>query len=884
MKKRLLSLALVLTMMCSLFTAMSVSAASMFSDINGHWAQATIEELASKGIINGKGAGLYDPEGKVTRAEFAKLLVCTVEDSFSSEYGSLLDVPEDAWFNPYVYEALKQGVFYVNELNGGYFLPNEAADRETVAVWAVRLLGVEGDSSSTPFVDNSNIDNKVAVATAYSEGIITGDAGTNKFRPDDSLTRAEAATIIKRVISKYQEKNTLRPSKNTVDYNDEVAKFESNTNINVLISEDDENGIYVFDKIDDKIKNLKVGDLFIIEPCETIPEGIAIKVKEIEISGSKATIWQGDIALEEIVDEIDISAETVIDFENITELALADGVTAVDENGKTFAMVKSEMKNHVYLADNSDKHASSHIGSSKTSVSKSISFKISENQKVTGTISVSNPVLTTDVDYHALSGLKKLEVKVTETAGANIKYQCEGSIGAKASSFTVGNNNGFTDLINTFETNKNRDETQKYQQKLAEMDIPVGTTGLIATIGMFAEIEASGEITVSFNTSVKTTFGFSYKDGKVSKISEKTVERELSADAEGKIKAGVGVEAELSFLKVISVSCGADAGLGAKASTKIINKGTSTQYDRVENTTSTTETTGKLSITHNSSGVDEMEIHPCPICFDGDIYFYMDLEAKAEIGVGKWKITPVKISTSIFDEKNAKLADFYISIGYKNPVEFDFGECPHVIKKPSVYEQPKNVSVEEGQTVRLYTIGRNSAFKDDEIIKWESDSTFDTGLGYQWYKDGSPIDIDARREILIQDAKETDSGEYFCRIYLESYNQMYIDTKKVKVEVKKVGEEIIEEKEEERAEIAVVTKTGSVSENKNSSFTFTPPTTGTYHFKNTQGSVVVMNIDGEYKSNEGYYELTGGYTYTVNVEWGYEDTNYAIQIKGPITY
>lgn len=201
MRKNILSLSLVLTLVCSLF-AVNVSAASIFSDVDGHWAQATIDELAGKGIINGKGGGIYDPEGSVTRAEFMKLLIATENAEPNAALGELSDVTDDAWYNPYVYAGLDKKVFSLVELEGGCFMPEASADRETVALWAVRLLELESETTVTTFADDEYISNKNAVAAAYENGIITGDEGTNTFRPKDNLTRAEAAVIIKRVMDK----------------------------------------------------------------------------------------------------------------------------------------------------------------------------------------------------------------------------------------------------------------------------------------------------------------------------------------------------------------------------------------------------------------------------------------------------------------------------------------------------------------------------------------------------------------------------------------------------------------------------------------------------------------------------------------------------------
>lgn len=51
-----------------------------FKDINKYtWAKESIEILASKGIINGVEENMYAPEKNVTRGDFVKLLVETLD-------------------------------------------------------------------------------------------------------------------------------------------------------------------------------------------------------------------------------------------------------------------------------------------------------------------------------------------------------------------------------------------------------------------------------------------------------------------------------------------------------------------------------------------------------------------------------------------------------------------------------------------------------------------------------------------------------------------------------------------------------------------------------------------------------------------------------------
>lgn len=934
MKKRLLSLTLVLIMICSLFAAIPVSAASMFSDINGHWAQETIEELAGKGIINGKGEGLYDPEGNVTRAEFSKLLTCIAGNNFESVDGELIDVPKDAWFNPYVYEALKQCIFYINELNGGYFLPDSSADRETVAVWAVRLLGVEGDSDTTPFADNTSIDNKIAVATAYNQGIISGDAGTGKFRPDDPLTRAEAATIIKRVMNRYQEINGVRVAKNEVDFNDTISQFEATEDMNVLVSADEEKGTFVFKKINDDIKNLKVGDLFLIKPCDAIPTGVAIKVYDIKIEGDKATITQGDIKLEDVIDEIDISDQVLLSPEHIVEGSLAEGVTLVyaDSDG-----------NDNYLAYNDDniladasvsKGPKVKLGDSEYSVNKSygtdgkfsINFSLAEtiykNSDDDASVKLSVEGAIKDFAVNCdISGKKAsdIKIKLTETHTEELSVEVSGSkkwdklktenvegrydrsyqndplgFGTTNGQVTPGlkkDRDALRDEIYKLwqsELGKSKGDLRKDKQfkkdlKLASVNIPIAAVpGLFVIFDINLTVKLTGEISATISGAQTVTRGVEYtpKSG-ASKISKTDQEwgSTLAGEFDGRV--GASVRGGLTYLYILTVDAGIEGGLGINASTEITGN-MKLEDDGTITLTSDVPFMDAITAEIEKGQTRVSEIHTCDICADLVLYGYLSIDAKAKLGYGIFEFTLFDPSWDILNKDNAKIATGYLYIDFDaDPfMGFGFGQCVNKFVTPRINKQSEDKECKLNDDLTL------SVRVNDKTVaeKASGQGLLTTKNGsyiYQWYKDNIAIDGAESNIYQIESMSDNDFGTYKCIVALEEMPNIYTISDEIKITEEAKAEE---EQKEEKADAKTVTKTGSVSESKNSSFTFMPTDTGSYHFKNNQGSVVIININGEYKSNEGYYELVGGHAYTVNVEWGFEDTDYAIQITGPITY
>ena len=67
--------------------------------VNAHKNQPAIEALAARGIIDGKSDGSFDPEGSMTRAEFAAIVVRALGLTPEGK-NSFSDVAAEAWYAP----------------------------------------------------------------------------------------------------------------------------------------------------------------------------------------------------------------------------------------------------------------------------------------------------------------------------------------------------------------------------------------------------------------------------------------------------------------------------------------------------------------------------------------------------------------------------------------------------------------------------------------------------------------------------------------------------------------------------------------------------------------------------------------------------------------
>ncbi|MEK5397065.1 discoidin domain-containing protein [Paenibacillus sp. FSL K6-2859] len=176
-----------------------------FDDMMGHWALKDVETLASKLIINGMSDRTFAPAGKVTRAQFAALLVRGLGLSTESLSNVFADVNTTAWYAQDVNTAAKLGL--VQGVGEAKFSPDSRITREQMVVMimnAVQLVQGEHRAEAqlrTPFTDQASISGYAtqAVTEAAAKGIIKGKTETT-FAPQDAATRAEAAVMIKQIL------------------------------------------------------------------------------------------------------------------------------------------------------------------------------------------------------------------------------------------------------------------------------------------------------------------------------------------------------------------------------------------------------------------------------------------------------------------------------------------------------------------------------------------------------------------------------------------------------------------------------------------------------------------------------------------------------------
>jgi hypothetical protein len=178
-------------------------------DTSYSWAVPYIDSLYESSIISGSSSGsskFYSPASQVTRGDFMLILYRAMNLKTSSTASKFADVPNGSYYYDAIMTAKALGIAQGSD---NYFYPSRPITREDAMVFVLRAVNItgktipSGDTSSlSSYYDNGAISeySRSAVAALIKAGIITG-SDDNKIYPQGSLTRAQIAAIIYRVIN-----------------------------------------------------------------------------------------------------------------------------------------------------------------------------------------------------------------------------------------------------------------------------------------------------------------------------------------------------------------------------------------------------------------------------------------------------------------------------------------------------------------------------------------------------------------------------------------------------------------------------------------------------------------------------------------------------------
>lgn len=173
-----------------------------FEDIQNHWARESIEKLYKKGIISGRDDGFY-PDDPMTRAELATIACRALNLKKASYSNTFSDVVTDDWFAGYAQALYDKGI--ISGIDGA-FAPEIYITREMAVQVIINAyfdqLKKEDELPELEFVDKNDVSDwaKDNMKIAVANGVINGRDG--KLAPKETMTRAEAATVICGLVDK----------------------------------------------------------------------------------------------------------------------------------------------------------------------------------------------------------------------------------------------------------------------------------------------------------------------------------------------------------------------------------------------------------------------------------------------------------------------------------------------------------------------------------------------------------------------------------------------------------------------------------------------------------------------------------------------------------
>lgn len=173
-------------------------------DADEHWAHDCIQTLLEHGIIQGYPDGTIRPENYITRAETAVLVAKAVELEEKEGFTGYIDfIP--SWAKGYVKSGSEKGFLkgYPNKT----FKPDKDISRQEMIAILIRAFEKEiKEDVSLDFLDNQEISMWALryVDSGVYYKVIEGYPD-NTFKPKNNITRAEAFTIICKLLGYHNE-------------------------------------------------------------------------------------------------------------------------------------------------------------------------------------------------------------------------------------------------------------------------------------------------------------------------------------------------------------------------------------------------------------------------------------------------------------------------------------------------------------------------------------------------------------------------------------------------------------------------------------------------------------------------------------------------------
>ncbi len=690
----------------------AVSGSASFQDVASNaWYYNAVQWASANNVASGVGGGLFNPNGKVTREQFAQFLY---NYAGKPAVEGTLDFPDAAQTSGWAVSAMTWAT--QNKLINGSKQPNgqlllnptgqttraQAASIlrgfcENITInlepYSITDLTVSGQTVTAivnaprtctlqvKFLnENTEADLGISATAEVSAGLEQAEvkATTTKLLPTHFI--AEVSLVDgngKQLCSKFTcikyttnyekfEAQTVDDfaDETVINFNDDktdnfgvladTVKEPSAASGKNIISEN-ANDTYTVTNIDDTVTALHPGDEALFYDADG--KEVLVSIGTIKISGTTATITRNeDATLEDYYQVLKVDMSVAADPEDIDMHQADEGVTLLNENAKqsnSDSAVRSDEKGIEIIDENID-------------LCRSLEFGLDYETKhfKTGGKLELKEMISVEISYDAvLFGEDYLYCKMQSETKGSFSFEVKAKVD------------------NDDSVKKQKDEATI---KLGKIPFPLGY-GFSCSVSLTVPVEISleGGAAMEASYSMKSGFTYSTKDGRQD-ISKKSFDVTfIQAEAKFEVKAGPNLASSIEFLKdVLKGEISGQAGGAFEAEAK----------------------TGSVGIT------DAESVHACALCVDGDVYLFANAKAKLSYQISDHlKGTP--FSLTILD-LNKHLFAFYVSIlndadsPLGGQLTFGKGSCPnqkyrttfHVKNTAGTEISGTQVSVKKGDT------------------------------------------------------------------------------------------------------------------------------------------------------------------------------------------
>jgi len=506
----------------------SATGSMPFSDVrSGDWYADSVQYVHERGLMQGTGNNTFSPNATTTRGMIVTILYRMEDSPRVSSSCPFTDVETASWYGDAVIWAAENNI--VSGISQTSFAPNSYITREQMVTIMYRYADYKNYDTGNladigKFTDAKSISSwaMAAFKWAVGEGFISG-LSADTIGPKGSTSRAQVAAILTRFLKKEMAFEEFK-AKDIEDFDgheiinldeseetnfavlkDGTVATKSEGAVNQLVKADEEEGVYVFENINEDISSLSAGNVLYHTYGSGENEYILVKIGSIDIKDGRATISAGQVQLSDLFDYVDIDMEIQVPAENTQPYTLDNQEYYVEEALKT-------------AADRS-------IGYDDEIFSRTFTWNGSMGGiDITATSTISIPLVV------------RLGFTVDTYIRASVKT----------------------------DSNITGEFVKKTDNKPYRVDAPKAVASVEGV-----DLELNAFFTCGFNASIsgkatgnlKTENGFSYQNGQVEGINN--FEKDFSANIKGTFDSniGVGVRSSLVVLKVIKLSLDTEGGI-----------------------------------------------------------------------------------------------------------------------------------------------------------------------------------------------------------------------------------------------------------------------------------------------------------------------------------